>query len=525
MKVKVILYSIMALICAGIFYLVLPVVNFMFYGLPLFVLIIGLIILIIEAELKSRTLLPGIIISILGAFFLFILPFFTTPQLGRSQKYRALIGTVVESDFSQDITPIDINKIRLVDQSMASKLGEKTIGQDPALGSSSFVGEFNIQKYKGELYWVAPLLHRSFFKWLSNKEGAKGYIMVSATNPQEIRLVQNKGRIKYQKNAFFKQDLKRHIYTHGFITRSFTDYTFEIDDNGKPYWVLSEFKKTIGYSGKDIVGTIIVDADTGEINSYTIEETPLWVDRIQPEDFIIRQINDWGKYNKGFWNSVFAEEGVLQLTPGVSLVYGDDGSSNWYSGISSSGSDESTIGFTLINTRTKNAKFYKQSGATETAAMSSAEGKVQEKEYRATFPIMYNILGKPTYILTLKDKGGLIKMIAMVSVEDYTLLGIGDDTEEALRNYKVALMGKFANADIQEGLDIVRLTGIVERINSDIMKGTSFYYLRLKNFSKTFTMTSQISKEIILTLPGDTIEIGYENTESDLVEINSFTLK
>ena len=281
LKAKVILYSILALLCAGVFYLVLPVVNLMFYGLPLFVLIIGLIILIVEDATKSNKFIPGIIISVIGAFFLFILPLFNTPQLGRSHTYRALIGNVVESDFSKDITPIDINKIRLVDQAMASKLGEKTIGQDPALGSSSFVGEFNIQKYKEELYWVAPLLHRSFFKWLSNKEGSKGYIMVSATNPQEVRLVQNKGRIKYQMDAFFNQDLKRHIYTHGFMNKSFTDYTFEIDDNGKPYWVLSQFKKTIGYSGKDIVGTIIVDAESGEINAYTIEDTPIWVDRIQ----------------------------------------------------------------------------------------------------------------------------------------------------------------------------------------------------------------------------------------------------
>ncbi|QEN03428.1 hypothetical protein EW093_01485 [Thiospirochaeta perfilievii] len=522
-KFNFIIYSCLIVLFAAIYYLSLPVLNIMFYGLPFFVTLIGITILIVESNKNGIPNIPGLIITALGLVFLTIVPLFTTPAIGRSDRYMNIIGEVEESLFIEDISPVDVDKIRLVDQDMASKLGDKTIGQDPALGSSSYVGNFNIQTYRGELYWVAPLLHRSFFKWLSNKEGSKGYIMVSATNPQDVRLVQDKGFIKYQPDAYFSQDLKRHIYFNGFINKGFTDYTFEIDDDGKPYWVISQYKKVIGYSGKDVEKTILIDAQNGTLSSYTVDKTPKWVDRIQPEEFVIDQVNNWGKFKKGFWNSILAEEGVQRLTPGISLVYGKDGVSYWYSGVTSVGADDSTIGFILVNSRTKEFKYYKQSGATETAAMGSAEGKVQEKGYYATFPIMYNIVGRPTYVLSLKDNAGLIKMISMISVEDYTVLGIGETTEEALRNYKSALKRTLSGADIRESLNIKAINGVIERINSDIFKGDSFYYFTLQGVkNRTFTLTSQISKDIILTEPNDYVEIKYEESDSDILEVSEY---
>ncbi len=523
---KIIIYSSVTVLYAIIYYLAMPVINFNFYGLPLYVMFIGLTIMSIEAGKSKKFNKAGTLITIISLLFLTIIPLLITTPIWNSKKYQQLLGEVKESVFTEDISPVDIDKIRLVDQSMASRLGDKTIGQDPALGSSSYVGNFNIQTYKGELYWVAPLLHRSFFKWLSSKEGSKGYIMVSATNPQDVKLVQNKGRIKYQMDAYFSTDLKRHIYFNGFMTKGYTDYTFEIDDDGNPFWVLSQYNKVIGYSGREIVKTIIVNAVNGNIKSYSITETPKWVDRIQPEFIVKEQINNWGKYKKGFWNSVFSEDGVLTLTPGMSLVYGKDGNSYWYSGLTSAGADDSTVGFIMVNTRTKETKYYRQAGATETASMGSAEGKVQEKGYKATFPIMYNVLGQATYILSLKDKAGLIKMISMVSVEDYTILGIGETTEEALRNYKTALKRKISDSSITDNFNLNEATGIIKRINSDIVKGDSFYYFTLDTLpNEVFVMTSSISKEIIITKIEDRVSIKYEESDSKYKNVEEYNVE
>ena len=64
---------------------------------------------------------------------------------------------------------------------------------------------------------------------------------------------------------------------------------------------------------------------------------------------------------------------------------------------------------------------------------------MQEKGYRAGYPILYNIYGIPTYIAPLKDKEGLLKLIAFISVENYNIVGVGADVESAMRNYQQAL--------------------------------------------------------------------------------------
>ena len=432
-----------------------------------------------------------------------------------------------ESVFTEDVSPVSVDKIRIVDKDMAVKLGEKKVGEIPAIGSISKVGEYSIQSVKGELYWVAPLVHRDIVKWITNLDGTNGYIMVSATNPQDVRLVQNINgkqiKIVYQEEAYFLQDLHRHIYLNGVVNYGMTEFNFEIDDEGNPYWVVSLYEHSIGYGGANAVGTAVVDAQSGEVKVYSIEDTPKWVDRIQPENFIVQQIKDWGLYVNGFLNSVISEEGVLLPSEGTSLVYGNDGRSYWYTGITSSGSDESTVGFMLVDSRTKESKLYMQTGATETAAMTTAEGKVQEKEYQATFPVMYNILGKPTYVLGLKDKAGLVKMVAFVSVEDYSIIGLGETKEDAYKNYKEVLESEGNDISLDKNEDLQKIEGTVSRINQDVKSGNTTYYITLKdNNQLIFTGTSKVSTELPITMVGDKVSISYDKTDSSIINIAEF---
>ncbi|MGL4362243.1 MAG: hypothetical protein ACRCSG_03060 [Cellulosilyticaceae bacterium] len=457
-----------------------------------------------------------------------IIPFLISTPFLHSDRYRDLIGTIEESDFSKDMSPVSVEDIRLVDRETAMRLGDKKIGEVPGLGSVAKLGDFTIQSVNNELFWVAPLVHRDFIKWVTHLEGTTGYVMVSATNPQDIRFIQSINdepvRIKYQADAYLHQDLARHVYLNGHMTIGLTDYTFEIDDNGFPYWVVTRFDNTIGFGGRDAVGVTTVNASTGEILDYNIDDAPEWIDRIQPEPFIATQLNDWGIYVDGFWNARLAQIDVLVPTPGTSLVYGDDGRSYWYTGMTSAGADESTIGFFLVDTRTKNAKLYRQPGATEIAAMSSATGKVQEKGYKATFPVMYNILGTPTYVMSLKDNAGLIKMVAFVSVEDYSLLGVGDTKEAALRNYKEILKSKGNTISIGGSTATQKeLKGIVTRINPDIQNVTTYYYVKLDTSPSTvFIMTSAISKELPLTSIGDKISLEFDSYDDHSVDVVLF---
>jgi len=519
-----------------LFYMTLPVINYGFIGLP--VLLIFIILIAIIAFTKVEVIKPANKLRLVAAppklffYILFailayvvIVPLVTSLPMFRSDAYQKLIGKVEDGqNLKNHIAPISLDKIRVVDEELAMLLGEKIIGSQPSLGSQTEIGEFTIQKVNDELYWVAPLLHTGFFKWYNNSEGTPGYVMVSATNERDVKLVQDvKGkpvRIKYQPEAFFGSRIDRHVYFNGYATVGLEDFNFEIDDSGHPYWIVTKYKKRIGFAGNDATGVLVVDAQTGDIQEYDIANTPLWVDRIQPISFVEEQLNDWGEYVHGYWN--WSNENKLMTTEGLTLVYGENHKSYWYTGLSSVGKEESAVGFVLVDTRTKEATYYRQSGATEFAAQSSAEGKVQEKGYHASLPIPYLINNIPTYVMTLKDDGGLVKMFAMVSINDYTIVGVGNTMRETLMAYK----NVYNMAD--NGIDPAAVSSkksfksVVTRIENDVKNGNSFYYFTIKDYPNIFVGSSQLSNELPVTMVGDSINISFDVDLEEVIDVSSF---
>lgn len=524
------------LITVFFFYVSLPVLSYGFSGITVLLIIIAALLFFsfskftISSDGKSYKpvavfwKVPALLIGI-AILYAFVLPFFTSHPIFRNQDYRNLIGNVKDGDkLTKQIAPISMNEIRVVDESLAYLLGEKILGSQPALGSQAHLGEFFIQKVNGKLYWIAPLVHSGFFKWLNNKEGTTGYVMVSATNERDVKLVQEVNgkpiRLKYQDEAYFQSDMRRYLYFNGYSTVGLADFIFEIDEKGTPFWVATKYKKEIGFSGNNATGVVVLDAQTGAITEYDIKNTPTWVDRIQPISFIKDQLNDWGEYVKGYWN--FSNENKLQITEDLTLVYGKDNKSYWYTGITSVGKDESAVGFVLVDTRTKETTFYKQSGATEYAAQSSAQGKVQEKGFIASLPIPYNINNIPTYVMTLKDNGGLVKMYAMVSIADYTIVGTGNTMREALTAYKTAFnsSGNKINADSKSAKKVVEST--VVRIQNDVKNGNSFYYFTVKDYPSIFVGSSQISNQLPITAVGDKVKISFDLDNEEIIDVSTF---
>jgi hypothetical protein len=529
--------TILFLILVGflLFYFTLPVINYGFIALPIILLVIIILAIIVSSRFqvgsdKKIRLLekPKKIFFIIAGillFYIIIFPLFTSLPMFRSESYQKLIGNVADGKaIAKHIAPISINEIRVVDEKLAYLLGEKILGSQPALGSQVELGHFCIQKVGNDLFWVAPLLHSGFFKWLNNKQGTAGYVMVSATNERNVKLVQNIDgkdiKIKYQPNAFFGDEIARHLYINGYATVGLTDYTFEIDDKGNPFWVVTKYDKKIGFSGDDAKGIVVVDAQSGSMTDYTIANAPKWVDRIQPIDFIENQLNDWGEYVHGYWN--FSNANKLQITEGLTLVYGKDNKSYWYTGLTSVGKDESAVGFVLVDTRTKETTFYKQSGATEVAAQSSAEGKVQEKGYKASLPIPYNINNIPTYVMTLKDDGGLVKMYAMVAISDYTIVGVGNSMRETLTSYKSVFNMSGNKLNAASLTDKKTLKSVVTRIQNDVKNGNSFYYFTTKDYPKIFVGSSQISSQLPMTIVGDSVKVSFDIDNEEVIDVSTF---
>ena len=470
----------------------------------------------------------GLALIVIAVFNAVVLPILLSNPLFFSARFHNLIGKVEESTFVKDVEPLNPAQIRIIDDETAARLADKKIGEVPALGSETKLGRLVLQQVDNKLYYVAPLEHRGVFQWISNyTSGSHGYILVSAIDPQDVRLVQDiKGKpvnIRYQMGAYLMEYLPRWIYLHGYVNVGLTDYTFQIDNDYNPYWVITLYDKTIGYAGDNATGILTVNAQTGEIIKYAIDKAPNWASRIQPEEFVHEQIENWGQYIYGFWNSVFAKTGTLKPSgTRMHLIYGSDNRVYWYTGMTSSGGDDSTVGFILVDSRNKKAKFYKVAGATEESAAKSAEGQVQEKGYRSGYPLLYNVHGIPTYIAPLKDKEGLLKLVAFISVENYNIVGVGGTIDSAMRAYMQNLANKGDTVVPGQFLKEQTISGKVSRVATIVKGSETMVYFMLDNDAKVFWASSGLNVKLPLLKSGDVVEISFSENTLGANEIKTF---
>lgn len=421
-----------------------------------------------------------------------------------SSRYRDQIQQPESRAFTSDVQPLDVNELPIVDSDLAYKLADKKLGEKPALGSQVTLGTPTIQKVDGKLIWAVPLEHSGFFKWLSNMQGTPGYIIVSATNPRDVKYV-DKYNIKYQPDAYLLDNLKRHTRLCGGLFTGLTDYSFELDNSGRPFWVVTTYKYKLGFSMPEATGAIIVDAQTGKTVTYSIANMPNWVDRVQPEDFIMTQLGNRGKYIHGIFN--FSNKDKFQTSDGDIIVY-NNGRCYLFTGITSVGSDESATGFVLVDMVTKKPYLYNMSGATEYAAQTSAEGKVQNLKYNASYPLITNVGGQPTYFMTLKDNAGLIKQYAFVSVTDYTTVGTGETIQSALNDFNSKMRGSTSGDVIKTEVNKQTISGTVSRFAAENQNGTTVYEFMLKEQpGKIFSSSYDVSIQLALTRDGDKVNL------------------
>lgn len=458
------------------------------------------------------------LVKILGVLWgLFFLLNIISSPLFNSKAYRDQLGVSETTEFSQDIQALDLSQIPIVDQALAKSLADKKLGENPGVGSQVYVGTPVIQQVNGELVWIVPLQHSGFFKWLKNIDGSAGYITVSATNQQDIQFVDTE--IKYQPNSYFFDDITRYLrIVKGYLFTGLTDYSFEIDDSGVPHWIVTTYANNWIFSLPEATGILVLNATTGEVSEYGLDNTPDWVDRVQPQYFIMNQINNQGEYIHGIFN--FSNQDKFQSSTGEIIIY-NDGNCYLFTGLTSVGSDESAIGFIMVNMVTKESKIYQISGATEYAAKLSAEGKVQQYGYYSSFPIIINHNGIATYFMTLKDNSGLIKQYAFVSVSDISSVGVGENISAALRDYETTL-GTSNSFAKPEGEEITK-QGTIIRISSETYGGSLDYKFIIDSVpNKIFSAVNTLSSELAITEVSDKVSISYYESESGVISVTKF---
>lgn len=472
---------------------------------------------VIDGEEQRPHIGKGYIALFAAVWAAFILAGVLSTPLFNYKAYRDQMAEPEVREFGAEVQVLDLDQVPVVDKALASILADRKLGEKPSLGSQVYVGEPTIQNVGGELVWAVPLHHSGFFKWLVNMEGADGFIIVSATDPQDVRYVDDY-KIRIQPDSYLLFDLHRRVRFSDALFSGIVDYSFELDDAGVPHWVVTTYKNRWIFALPEADGVVTVNASTGESVRYSLDEVPEWVDRIQPEEFIMDQIANKGEYIKGIFN--FSNSGKFRPSPGEIILY-NGGKCYLFTGVTSVGVDQSTIGFYMVDMRTKEPVMYQISGATEQAAMASAEGKVQDLDYEATFPLILNIDGNPTYFMTLKDNAGLIKKYSFVSVRDFMLVGEGDTMAAALGDYREALASSGSSLIVDNAAQQEK-TGIIDRIASEVQNGSTVYFLTLQGDSAIYRAAAELGAELSLTAPGDEVTLTFPKGESTLYPLTAF---
>ena len=427
----------------------------------------------------------------------------------RAGSYSKLLS-IKDGDFASEVEEISSNQIPMLDEDSAARLGSRKLGE-----LADMVSQFEILpsytqiNYQGRPVRVTSLAYGDLVKWFTNRSaGLPAYLIIDMVT-QEAEVVRLDEGMKYTTAEHFGRYLPRHLRFH-YPTYMFADPVFEINEEGEPYWVCPRMVKTIGlFGGTDIQGAVLVNAVTGESQYY--EEVPNWVDHVYDANLIMEQYDYYGMYHNGFINSIFGQRDVTHTTEGYNYIaIGDD--VYMYTGVTSVTSDQSNIGFILSNQRTKETHFYSVAGATEASAQASAMSQVQQMRYVATFPLLLNIADQPTYFMSLKGEDGLVKMYAMVNVQQYNIVETGSTVAECEANYRRALAdsGLISDGDAEAvPSDQEEISGAIAEIRTAVLDGNSYYFLRLEGQDTFYAVNAAENPLAVILNAGDQVTIAY----------------
>ena len=437
----------------------------------------------------------------------------------RSSAYTKLLP-VEPGDFNLDVAEISFDKVPMLDKDSAARLGSRKLGELADMVSQFEVASNYSQiNYQDSPVRVATLRYGDFFKWLNNVgDGLPAYVLVNmvSQNAEVVRLEQG---MKYTTFDYFGRNLHRVLRFH-YPTWMFAEVNFEIDENGHPWWICPREVKTIGlFGGTDVAGAVLVDAISGECTYYPADEIPDWVDRVYSANLLIQQYDYYGQYQNGFLNAFFGQTGCTVTTDGYNYIALND-DVYVYTGVTSLGGDESNIGFVLMNQRTKEAKYYPCAGAEEYSAMDSAMGVVQHLGYAATFPLLMNVDGQPTYFIALKDNADLVKMYAMVNVQQYNVVATGTTLPECRNSYGKLLRQEGLAQGGQQGVE-----GVIDEIRTAVIDGNSWYYFRLIGESHFYAVSAGQCETAIILNKGDKVTILGASEEGDIRSASSIERK
>jgi len=510
------------------FYFKLPALNFQdmdLYGFVILLLLIFMALTLVSGGFKpveGEGLLTTIrkkarvpFYLVLALVVVLIIGGITGWVVFRAPAYSALLP-LDDGDFTEEVAEIALDQIPMLDSTSAAALADRKLGELKELVSQFTVNDTSAQiNYLDRPVRVSYLDYGDPIKWLNNRSSGIPAYMVTDMVTQEVTVHRMENGIRYSPSEYFGRDIYRHL-RFNYPTAIFGNVTFEIDEEGTPYWIASVVEKTIGlFGGTDVKGAVLVNAITGDHVYHDVADVPTWVDRVYPAALLIEQYDYYGRYHNGFFNSIFGQRDCTITTDGYNYIAMDD--DVWmYTGITSVSADRGNIGFILVNQRTKEARYYTCAGAEEYSAMSSAQGAVQQFKYTATFPLLLNISDQPTYFMALKDASQLVKMYALVNVQQYQIVATGSTVEECVANYEEMLLDRNiideedVHIDIEAPVTTLETSGVIADIRSAVIDGNTYIYLQLVSDETYYILSAAEFPQIIIFDIGDRVSLAYD---------------
>ncbi len=522
MNIKKKLLIVLALIVAagGYYYVSLPAFNIHSSDTWMFVVVFLAVVVTAYAmrkklglkDVKQDKMMKFFGLLVLGVGIIYCLGSLLSSPIINAKKYQKLL-TVKEGEFTEDIEELSFDKIPLLDKDTAEILGDRKMGSMVDMVSQFEVDSIYSQiNYQDNPVRVSPLRYANLIKWFTNRSnGIPAYIRINMAT-QTTELVKLEEGIKYTTSEHFNRNIYRHLrFAHP--TYIYGELSFEIDDRGIPYWIAPVKKFNIGLFGGETVGKVVLcNAVTGDMKTYDIENVPEWVDRAYSADLLVQLFDYYGTLKHGFFNSILSQKDCLMTTDGYNYLALED--DVWmYTGVTSVNGDQSNVGFVLSNQRTMETKYYKVEGATEASAMSSAEGQVQNLKYKATFPLLLNISDEPTYFIALKDDAGLVKKYAMVNVQKYQIVAIGDSVSQCEENYLELLLSSGVKEEEKDTREIREISGKITKIAQAVIDGTSHYYIMVEGSEEIFDISVVDFIDVVRCETGQEITMEYKEDE------------
>ena len=519
-KKKLLLSIVIILVAAAYYYAALPAVNIHSSETWFFMIALVIVIALLYMkkgqigirELKQSKMMKSFGVVVLGLGIIYLAGTLLSSPIINAKKYQKLMK-VEEGTFTEDIEEQSFDKVPLLDKETAEILGDRKMGSMVDMVSQFDADNIYSQiNYQDNPVRVTPLKYASLIKWFTNRsEGIPAYIRINMAT-QETELVKLDEGIKYTTSEHFNRNIYRHLrFAHP--TYIYGELSFEIDEKGVPYWIAPVKKYNIGLFGGETVGKVVLcNAVTGEMKTYDVEDVPQWVDRVYSADLLVQLFDYYGTLKHGFLNSVLSQKDCLETTDGYNYLALED--DVWmYTGVTSVNGDQSNVGFVLSNQRTMETRYYEVEGATEAAAMSSAEGQVQNLKYMATFPLLLNISGEPTYFIALKDDAGLVKKYAMVNVQRYQIVAIGDSVSQCEENYLELLLSNGVKEEEKDTREVLEISGKITKIAQAVLDGTSHYYLMVEGSEEIFDVSVVDFIDVVRCEVGQEITMEYKKGE------------